>query len=82
MLSNVGYNYPILEMTDDIAVLNNNNGVNIQKDGSNNMFIHDQVDLYSDINSTSNISCVNINADNVYNKEEKEGKRRNRRKNV
>ena len=34
-------NYPILDMTTKIVALNNDDGVNIQKDGVNKMFIHD-----------------------------------------
>ena len=37
MLSNVGSNYPILYITGNITILNNDNGVNIQKDGATNM---------------------------------------------
>ena len=69
-MSKTGSNYPVLDITGNIAVLNNDSGVNIQKNGSNKMFIHDNIDFYSDINSTSNITCINLNADNVYNNTE------------
>ena len=34
------------------------------------MFIHDDVDFYTNINTTVNITCVNLNAGNVYTKAE------------
>ena len=70
ILSKTSSNYPVLGITGNIAVLNNDLGVKIQKNGSNKMFIHDNIDFYSDINSTSNITCINLTADNMYNKTE------------
>ena len=67
---NAGSNYPIVYIAGNITVLNNENGINIQKDCANNMFIPDNVDFYSDIHTTSNVTCINLNAASIYNKGE------------